>query len=68
MAYILEIIEWIMVTKTNPKPIENQLKSNGGVDNKVYQCEVNMGSSKSFKIQKMARRNWKMKDVYSRLY
>jgi len=46
-----------MVTKTNPKPIENQLKSNGGVDNKVYQCEVNMGSSKSFKIQKMDRKN-----------
>ena len=68
MAYILEIIEWIIVTKTNPKPIENQMKSNGGVDNKVYQFEVDMGSSKSFKIQKMARRNWKMKDVYSRLY
>jgi hypothetical protein len=28
MAYILEINEWNLVTKTNPKPIENQLKTN----------------------------------------
>ena len=27
MAYILEINECNLVTKTNPKPIENQLKT-----------------------------------------
>jgi len=29
MAYILEIDGWIINTKTNPKPFQNQLKNSG---------------------------------------
>ena len=45
MAYILEINESIIVTKTNPKAIQNQLMDNSKILVKwivtIYSCKMN---------------------------
>jgi len=57
MAYILEIIEWIIVTKTNPKPIQNRLKTNWKIELKwvyiIFTCESQSKNSKSLNIKIM---------------
>jgi len=39
MAFILELKEWNIVPKTNPKPIQNQLKNYYELEYKGFCCE-----------------------------
>ena len=47
MAYILEINDRIIDTKTNPKPTQNQLKNDNKMGCKIYSCEIEFKCSSS---------------------
>ena len=51
MAYILEMNECNLVTKTNSKPIQNQLKNNSKMNYKLNSWELESKWSRSFNIK-----------------
>ena len=51
MAFILNTNEGWIVTKNVPKPIQNQLKNNGEMDEKIVWCELDYERSRSTNIK-----------------
>ena len=51
MAFILDTNEGRIVTKTNPKPIQNESKNKDEMDDKKCQSDLNYESSRSLNIK-----------------